>query len=96
MTEDIVRARIEGLLGWKRGGSHSFSFRALQSFVRGKDPKFDEEFALYLDKGEHFFVTQECPHGHKAGECDTCFDLAEQAYEEGKEVQQHGRDTAPT
>lgn len=90
MTEDIVRATIEGLMGWKRGGSNSFSFRALQSFIRGKDPKFDKEFALYLDRGEHFFVKEKCPHGHKTGECDTCFDLAEHAYEEAASARKEG------
>ena len=85
MTEDVIRAKIEGLMGWKRGGSNSFSFRALQSFVRGKDPKFDKEFALYLDKGEHIYTDPECPHGRKVGECDTCDALADLAYDAARE-----------
>lgn len=84
-TEDIIRAKIEGLMGWDRGGSNSFSFRALQSFVRGKDPEFDKELSLYLDRGQHFFVTDECPHGKKPADCDTCFEEAERTYNEAKE-----------
>jgi hypothetical protein len=85
MTEDVIRAKIEGLMGWKRGASNSFSFRALQSFVRGKDPEFDRELALYLDKGEHIFVERLCPHGKKAGECDACDVLSDLAYDTARE-----------
>jgi len=85
VTEDIIRAKIEGLMGWKRGGSNSFSFRALQSFIRGKDPKFDKELALYLDKGDHIYTNPKCPHGRKAGECDTCDALADLAYDAARE-----------
>lgn len=85
MTEGIIRARIEGLMGWQRGGSNSFSLRALQVFVRGKDLKFDKEFALYLDKGEHFFVPAECPHGKRVGECDDCDVQADLAYDSARE-----------
>jgi hypothetical protein len=56
VPNDAIRAKIEELMGWKPGGSNSFSLRALQSFVRGKDPEFDEELARYLDMDEHFFV----------------------------------------
>lgn len=85
MTEDVIRAKIEGLMGWERGASNSFSFRALQSFVRGKDPEFDKELALYLDKGEHFFVKPTCPHGRPAGECDACDVQSDLAYDAARE-----------
>jgi hypothetical protein len=86
MNEDTIRAKIEGLMGWKRGGSLSFSMRALQSFVRGKDPIFDEQLASYLDQGEHFFVKDDCPHGNKAGECNACDVQSDLAYDAAREM----------
>jgi len=84
-TTEAIRAKIEGLMGWKRGSSNSFSFRALQTFVRGKDPEFDKEFSRYLDSGEHFFVKDKCPHGRKPEDCDACYEEAERIYTEAKE-----------
>ena len=74
-----IRAKIESLMGWRRGESRAFGLRTLQSFVRGKDPKFDEELSLYLDRGEHFFVNPQCSHDRKVGECDVCDALADRA-----------------
>lgn len=82
MTNDAIRAKIEGLMGWKRGSSICFSFRALQTFVRGKDKKFDKELALYLDKGDHFYVSPKCEHGRLREECDICDEACEKVYQE--------------
>lgn len=57
MTVQDAKTRIEQLLGWKEGGSDAFSLRALQAFVRDKDPEFDKALSYFLDSGGHFFVT---------------------------------------
>lgn len=57
-TVDRIREKLESLMGWEPGDSRQFSLRTLQAFVRGKDLEFDHELALFLDKGEHFFITE--------------------------------------
>jgi len=55
MTNEQIRAKMEELMSWKPGSSNHFSMRAMQSFIRGKDPTFDQLLAEYLDMGEHIF-----------------------------------------
>ena len=85
-TNDYIRAKIEGLMGWKRGESIAFSFRALQAFVRGKDPEFDKEFASYLEEGGHIYENPKCPHGRKPEDCDDCYREGDLAYDAAREI----------
>lgn len=89
---DKFRAKMEELMGWKPGASNSFSMRAMQSFVRGKDSEFDALLAEHLDAGEHIFDTPRneptCPHGNSfAGPCRYCDVEADIAYDTWREDQ---------
>lgn len=85
MNADVIRAKIEGLLGWRRGKSRVFGLRTLQTFVRGKDPEFDKAFSRYLDEGAHIFVPIKCPHGRKPEDCNDCYEEADRAYDAARE-----------
>jgi hypothetical protein len=95
MTNDQIREKMDELMGWKAGSSNSFSMRAMQTFIRGKDPKFDQLLAEYLDAGEHIFEKPEgygkfattCPHGGRPGDCRYCDVESDLAYDAWREDQ---------
>jgi hypothetical protein len=95
MNNDQIRAKMDELMGWEPGSSNSFSMRAMQSFIRGKDPKFDALLSEYLDMGEHIFEKPEgygefdtkCPHGGSPGDCKYCDVESDIAYDAWRENQ---------
>jgi hypothetical protein len=92
MTNDEIRRKMDGLMGWKPGSSNGFSMRAMQAWVRGKDPDFDELLAEYLDAGEHILDKPRneptCPHGNPfMGPCRYCDVEADIAYDTWRENQ---------
>lgn len=95
MTNDQIRAKMDELMGWKPGSSNNFSMRAMQSFIRGKDPTFDALLAEYLDAGEHIYgeplnpkEPPKCPHGNPfMGPCRYCEVDADLAYDAWREDQ---------
>jgi len=54
-TADEMRVRIEELMRWNPGASERFSLPTCRDFVRGRDPKFDQELALFIERGQHLF-----------------------------------------
>ena len=95
MTNDEIRTRLDELMGWTPGSSTSFSMRAMQAFIRGKDPKFDALLAEYLEAGHHIYgepldpiPEAKCPHGNPfRGSCRYCEVDADLAYDTWREDQ---------
>jgi hypothetical protein len=96
MNNDQIRAKMDELMDWEPGSSNSFSMRAMQTFIRGKDSKFDQLLAEYLDMGEHLygepmnepdFRDAECPHGCRPGDCKYCDVESDLAYDAWREDQ---------
>jgi len=56
---EVIRDRIAEVMKWDRKGVDSFSLPALQSFVRGKDNKLDQDLKDIIESGQHLFVKEE-------------------------------------
>jgi len=54
-VEDL-RDRIAKVMSWDRKGVDSFSLPQLREFVRGKDPKLDNDIELCIRTGSHLFT----------------------------------------
>jgi hypothetical protein len=55
MDVEEARDRIAELMGWTREGTDKFSLPQLKEFVKGKDPKLDQQLSEIIESKSHFF-----------------------------------------
>jgi hypothetical protein len=55
LSVELIRARIEGMLGWKRGDSDRFSLPTLLAFIRGKNSAVEDQLSAFIQGGGHIY-----------------------------------------